>query len=135
MSAIHVVVPAYNPGEIIIDVIERARCHADSVVIVDDGCDPANRACLERCAHPPGVTLLTHERNRGKGVALMTGIGRCLEWMQAGDHVLTMDSDGQRRTATDSTIPRTSHVSGLSSANARRCTSPWGNGSTRRRCP
>ena len=95
MSAIHVVVPAYNPGEIVIEVIERARCHADSVVIVDDGCDPANRARLERCAHQPGVTLLTHERNRGKGVALMTGIGHCLQWMQPGDYVLTMDSDGQ----------------------------------------
>ena len=39
MSAIHLVVPAYNPGEIVIGVIERARNHADTVVIVDDGCD------------------------------------------------------------------------------------------------
>ena len=74
MSAIHVVVPAYNPGEIIIDVIERARCHADSVVVVDDGCDAENRAHLERCSHHSGVSLLTHARNCGKGFALMTGI-------------------------------------------------------------
>ena len=39
MPAIHVVVPAYNPGEIVTAVIERASNHADTVVIVDDGCD------------------------------------------------------------------------------------------------
>ena len=95
MSAIHVVVPAYNPGAIVTAVIERARDHADTVVIVDDGCDAENRAHLERCARQSGVTLLAHERNRGKGVALMTGIRHCLDRMRSGDHVLTMDSDGQ----------------------------------------
>ena len=95
MFAIHVVVPAYNPGEIIIDVIERARCHADSVVIVDDGCDAENRAHLERCSHHSGVSLLTHANNCGKGFALMTGIRHCLDRMRAGDYILTMDSDGQ----------------------------------------
>ena len=95
MFAIHVVVPAYNPGEIIIDVIERAKCHADSVVIVDDGCDAENRAHLERCSHHFGVSLLTHANNCGKGFALMTGIRHCLDRMRAGDYILTVDSDGQ----------------------------------------
>ena len=95
MFAIHVVVPAYNPGEIIIDVIEKARSHADTVVIVDDGCDAENRAHLERCSRHSGVSLLTHARNCGKGFALKTGIGHCLDRMQADDYILTMDSDGQ----------------------------------------
>ena len=96
MSAkINVVVPAFNPGEIVTAVIEGANTHADAVVIVDDGCDAANRMRLERCALHPHVTLLRHPRNRGKGVALMTGIGHCLERMRPGDYVLTMDSDGQ----------------------------------------
>ena len=94
-NPIHVVVPAYNPGEIIIDVIERARNHADTVVIVDDGCDAENRTHLECCSHHPGVSLLRHERNCGKGFALMTGIAHCIDRMRAGDYVLTMDSDGQ----------------------------------------
>ena len=95
MFAIHVVVPAYNPGEIVVDVIEKARNHADTVVIVDDGCDAENRAHLERCSRHPGVSLLTHARNCGKGHALMTGIEHCLDRMRAGDYILTMDSDGQ----------------------------------------
>ena len=95
MPAIHVVVPAYNPGEIVTAVIERARVHADAVVIVDDGCDAAARAHLERCARYPDVTLIAHAHNRGKGAALMTGVEHCLERMRPGDYVLTMDSDGQ----------------------------------------
>ena len=95
MCAVHVVVPAYNPGEIVVDVVERTRSHADTIVIVDDGCDDRNRAYLERCACLPGVSLLTHPRNCGKGFALMTGIGQCLDRMRAGDYILTMDSDGQ----------------------------------------
>lgn len=95
MFAIHVVVPAYNPSELIIDVIEKARSYADTVVIVDDGCDAENRAYLERCLCHSGVSLLTHANNRGKGFALMTGIGHCLDRMRADDYILTMDSDGQ----------------------------------------
>ena len=95
MFAIHVVMPAYNPGEVIVGVVERARLHADAVLIVDDGCDEENRLHLERCADLPGVSLLTHPKNRGKGVALMSGMGHCLDSMRAGDYLLTMDSDGQ----------------------------------------
>ena len=95
MSAIHVVMPAYNPGDVIIGVIARARVHADTIVIVDDGCDATNRAFLERCACFGGISLLTHATNRGKGFALMTGVGHCLDRMRAGDYILTMDSDGQ----------------------------------------
>ena len=95
MPAIHVVVPACNPGEIVIEVVEKARAHADAVVLVDDGCDAENRAHLERCARRPGVSLLAHARNRGKGAALVTGMGHCLDRIRAGDYILTMDSDGQ----------------------------------------
>ena len=125
MSAIHLVVPAYNPGEIVIGVIERARNHADAVVIVDDGCDAENRAHLERCANLPGVSLLAHDGNRGKGCALMTGIGHCLDRMRAGDYILTMDSTPRR------TLPN----SEVSSPNARTCTSLWESGSTPGPCP
>ena len=95
MFAIHVVVPAYNPGKNIIDVIEGARRLADTVVVVDDGCDAENRAHLECCSHHPGVSLLTHTKNCGKGFALMTGIRHCLDRMRTRDYILTMDSDGQ----------------------------------------
>ena len=95
MCAIQVVMPAYNPGEVVMSVVERTRRHADAVVIVDDGCDAANRALLERCSRQPGVSLLTHAKNRGKGFALMTGIEHCLDRMRPNDYILTMDTDGQ----------------------------------------
>ena len=95
VSAIHVVVPAFNPGEIVVDVIDLTRVHADAIVIVDDGCDVENRTHLERCAGHPNVSLVTHAENCGKGFALIAGIGHCLDRMRTGDYIVTMDSDGQ----------------------------------------
>lgn len=91
------VVPAYNPGEVVIDVIRESLPLADAIVLVDDGCDPENRRHLERCAADDKVTLLTHARNLGKGHALYSGIHWCLERMGTADFILTMDSDGQHR--------------------------------------
>ena len=88
-------VPAYNPGRIIIDVVGKALPHVAQVVIVDDGCDEAERAYLRQCLTNEKVRLLAHDFNRGKGVALHTGISHCLAGMQEGDFILTMDGDGQ----------------------------------------
>ena len=67
----------------------------EQLVLVDDGCDEYNKALLLELANLPKVTMLCHDRNRGKGVALFTGMGWCLERMQTGDFILCMDSDGQ----------------------------------------
>ena len=93
--AIFLVVPAYNPGGSIIEVVRKALPHVAQVVIVDDGCDAAERAYLRQCLTDEKVTLLVHDFNKGKGVALHTGISHCLAGMQEDDFILTMDSDGQ----------------------------------------
>lgn len=93
--AVFLVVPAYNPGRSIIDVVGKALPHVAQVVIVDDGCDEAERSCLRQCLTDEKVTPLAHGFNRGKGVALHTGISHCLAEMQEDDFILTMDSDGQ----------------------------------------
>ncbi len=96
---LHLVIPAYNPGPRVLDVVESARHLVDTVVLVDDGCDAENRRYLKRCEDAPNVTLLSHPSNRGKGFALMTGIKRCLHQMRPQDFVLTLDSDGQHNPA------------------------------------
>ncbi|MCY3639540.1 MAG: glycosyltransferase family 2 protein, partial [Gammaproteobacteria bacterium] len=65
--------PAYNPGEVIMGVVEKAIKHADAIVIVDDGCDSENRAHLERCRHHPGVTLFRQPAKRRTRHAMVTG--------------------------------------------------------------
>jgi len=87
--AIAVLIPALNCGATIADVVVGALAHVPDVVVVSDGStddtvDQARRA---------GAVVLTHDRPRGKGAALLTGMSA----MARRDltHVLTMDGDGQ----------------------------------------
>jgi glycosyltransferase involved in cell wall biosynthesis len=84
-----VLIPAYQCAATIAAVITDARAHLQSIVVVDDGSDDAT---AER-ARLAGAEVLRHERNRGKGAALLTG----MRHLAAGGftHVLTMDGDGQ----------------------------------------
>ena len=93
--AIFLVVPAYNPGGSIIETVRKALAHVAQVVIVDDGCEAAQKALLQQCLTDARVALLAHDCNKGKGVALHTGISHCLARMRKDDFILTMDSDGQ----------------------------------------
>lgn len=94
MPALYLILPAYNPGEVVQHVVKQAHSYADRIVVVDDGCSPSQRELLHQCVGGK-VEVLSHDANLGKGFALHTGIKRCLEFMQDGDCILTMDSDGQ----------------------------------------
>ena len=95
LGKIFLLLPAYNPGREIIQVVNEALPHVAQVVIVDDGCNEANKTHLQQCAMANKVALLSHDANKGKGVALHTGISHCLDRMEEQDFILTMDSDGQ----------------------------------------
>ena len=92
---IFLLLPAWNPGSGIIRIVEEAGAHVAQVVIVDDGCNETERGHIQRCLTDAKVTLLVHDTNKGKGVALHTGVSHCLARMNERDFILTMDSDGQ----------------------------------------
>jgi glycosyltransferase involved in cell wall biosynthesis len=73
------------------ELIERLAKHVDkaNILVVDDGAAD-NTGELARQA---GVTLLTHETNRGKGAALKTGFAYAID--HGYDAVLTVDADLQ----------------------------------------
>ena len=83
------VIPAYNEERFIGSVVLRARRYADTVVVVDDGSTDATADI----AHAAGATVVRHEHNQGKGVALNTGFDRARELDP--DVVVTLDADGQ----------------------------------------
>lgn len=94
---IYLLLPAYNPGAIVITVVRDALQYADHIILIDDGCSPAEKSYLQACLMDEKVTCYTHDTNQGKGFALCTGIQKCVEQMRPNDYILCMDSDGQHR--------------------------------------
>lgn len=89
-------IPAYQPGETLLEVVEGVRRAGFSrIVVVNDGSKPECEAIFSRLE---GVTLLVHERNQGKGAALKTGLRHLLDTAPPGElGVVTLDADGQHR--------------------------------------
>jgi hypothetical protein len=87
-----VVIPAFNAADTVGDVIAGLRREIDDGVplfVVDDG----STDDTARAAESAGARLVRHEKNRGKGAAIRTGLRAALE---AGcDVALTVDADGQ----------------------------------------
>ena len=87
-------IPSYNSGPIVIEVVKKALQVWQPVWVVVDGSDDGSAALLQKLAvSEPGLIVLQHTRNLGKGSAVYTGIKGAIE--QGFTHVLTMDADGQ----------------------------------------
>ncbi|OQY46046.1 MAG: hypothetical protein B6242_08795 [Anaerolineaceae bacterium 4572_78] len=64
-----VIIPAYNEAEHIADVVRQSSQYADEVIVVDDGSKDNTAEIAEKA----GASVIRHQRNQGKGVALTTG--------------------------------------------------------------
>ena len=76
-------------------VTELQKNGFDDIVVVNDGSDEAHLWPFAKVADLPGVTVLTHEVNKGKGRAMKTAFDYVLENRPAIDGVVTVDGDGQ----------------------------------------
>ena len=63
-------------------------------MIVDDGSTDGTRELLREREWPDNVTLVFHERNRGKGAALQTGLQHA-----TGEWAAILDADLEYRAA------------------------------------
>ncbi|MCJ0870057.1 glycosyltransferase family 2 protein [Streptomyces sp. AP-93] len=87
------VIPAYNEGRVVADVVEAARKTFPNIVVVDDGStdDSAEHVAAT------GAHLVRHPVNLGQGAALQTGLTYALS--QPGAlYFATFDADGQHQT-------------------------------------
>lgn len=82
-------IPTYDNPSTVAEVVRGARRHLP-VIVIDDGSGPEAAAILRAL---PGVHLVRHARNRGKGAALRTGFeaARGLGF----SHAISLDADGQ----------------------------------------
>ena len=85
-----VVIPTYNNGGTIVDVVDRSLAQCDDVIVVDDGSTDDTPLLLGGRAD---ITLVTLGRNRGKGIALREGFRRAMA--MGFTYAVTLDGDGQ----------------------------------------
>ncbi len=83
------VIPAFNEEIAIGSVIARAKQHVDEVLVIDDGSVDKTAQVAELME----ATVIRHEQNSGKGVALRTAF----HWAMNNqvDILVTLDGDGQ----------------------------------------
>jgi putative flippase GtrA len=116
-----VLIPAYQPGGDLIDLVCRLGQH--TVVVVDDGSGPAYAAIFAR-VRVLGAEVVTLTGNRGKGFALKTGFAH-IGTRYPGRDVVCADSDGQHRPADIDAVARHVAVSGAAMVlGCRRFTGP-----------
>lgn len=82
-----VIIPVYNEINCIENVISRVKkVKVDKEIIVVDDCSTdGTREILEKIE---GITLLLHDRNRGKGAAVRTALKKV-----SGDIIIIQDAD------------------------------------------
>ena len=95
MSAMTILIPAYEPGEFLVPLVRSIRSvrPAQPIVIVDDGSGVGYAAVFEAC-EAIGCEIVTHRENRGKGAALKSGFAH-IERRFPGADVVCADCDGQ----------------------------------------
>lgn len=88
-KTVAIVIPSYNHGTRISDVVWQSIALGFPLFVVDDGSTDATAAILSGI---DGITVITHAENRGKGVALQSGFAAA---QKTCDWAITLDADGQ----------------------------------------
>ncbi len=97
LSSISIFMPAFNEeGNIattIIDARDSAKLVANEyeIIVVDDGSrDRTDEVVLELAKHDSNIRVVKHDKNKGYGAAVKTGLKACRK-----DWIFFTDSDGQ----------------------------------------
>ena len=85
-----IIIPVFNEEATVKEIIDRCRALAldTEIVVVDDGSSDGTRDVLAKDNGADGITVCYHEKNRGKGAAIRTGVEKC-----TGDIVVIQDAD------------------------------------------
>jgi len=85
-----VIIPVYNEKGTIRAIVDRVQAVPinKELIIVDDGSKDGTREILQELAMQDNIEVFLHEKNKGKGAALSTGLKHV-----SGDYVVFQDAD------------------------------------------
>jgi len=85
-----VIVPVYNEVQNIGEILKRVQASklAMEIIVVDDGSHDGTRDVLKKLDRKGKVRVILHDKNRGKGAAVVTGLNAA-----TGDVLLIQDAD------------------------------------------
>lgn len=90
-------IPAYQPTEQLLPLLQQAKNENFQIIVVDDGSDGNFQGVFDAAAQYG--TVLRHTQNKGKGQAIKTGLFYIQEHFPSDCIIVTMDADGQHRVA------------------------------------
>ena len=93
MTSLTILMPAYNEAATLLAAIDDALTaelpvERRELIVVDDGSTDGTRELLRSATLPDNVRLCEHDRNRGKGAALRTGLAHA-----TGEYTAVLDAD------------------------------------------
>lgn len=94
-----IIIPVFNHGPTLSDVLAQLEPFGLPVILVDDGSDADTADTLQQLAtsHPQRITLYRRPDNGGKGAAVMDGLRQARQ--HGFSHALQIDADGQHHSA------------------------------------
>ncbi|MGN0747251.1 MAG: glycosyltransferase [Aristaeellaceae bacterium] len=91
-----ILIPSLEPDDRLPAYLKQLRERGfERMVVVDDGSSGKAQPLFDQMAQMEGVTVLHHEVNHGKGVALKTGYAWIRDNLPEVSGVITADADGQ----------------------------------------
>jgi glycosyltransferase involved in cell wall biosynthesis len=95
LDNIVLLIPAYNPPPELIQFIKNLlNSGFTKIIIVNDGSTEKHNVIFKEIKKEQ-ITLLIHEKNQGKGLALKTGFNYCINNFENVLGLITADADGQ----------------------------------------
>ncbi|MBO4875445.1 MAG: glycosyltransferase family 2 protein [Bacteroidales bacterium] len=86
-------IPTYNNGKTLGNIIERTLTVCSNIVVVNDGSTDNTADVLGSFSENKNITVVSYPKNKGKGYALRLGLQKAREL--GFDYAVTVDSDGQ----------------------------------------
>ena len=86
-----VIMPCYNEArtiEKIVELVQRSPYPEKELILVDDSSTDGSTEIIREKIEPRGIRAIYHERNRGKGAAVRSGIA-----VATGDIIIVQDAD------------------------------------------